>query len=302
MTDFGAEDAFHNVAERIHRHYGIRIPSNAGRIITLRHAEKIDALDVPERLGKKCAAELIAEMDGSFVPCVKMDDTAADRRKTRETEWKEIKLCLARNVKKVDPVFSVTTKGPEEAGQLLEDAAHKAGLTRKTHVHGVGDGAPWIADQMDLHFGTQGTYLIDFYHVCEYLAAAAPTCAQNTSAWLDQQKERLKTGEVQAVLNTLAQHREPEPASEQEDTPPQPVRQAHQYLSNRRQHLDYKGALARGLPIGSGEVESAHRQVVQKRIKRPGAWWLIDNAHAMANMIAARLNGAWNSYWENLAA
>jgi hypothetical protein len=27
------------------------------------------------------------------------------------------------------------------------------------------------------HFGAQGTYLIDFYHVSEYLAEAAKVCA-----------------------------------------------------------------------------------------------------------------------------
>ena len=60
-----------------------------------------------------------------------------------------------------------------------------------------------------------------------------------------------------------------------------PVRACHRYLSNRLDHLDYQGALATGLPIGSGEIESAHRYVVQQRLKRPGAWWTPDNAEAM---------------------
>ena len=36
----------------------------------------------------------------------------------------------------------------------------------------VGDGAPWIADQVKEQFGAQGNYLLDFYQVCDYLAAA----------------------------------------------------------------------------------------------------------------------------------
>jgi len=35
------------------------------------------------------------------------------------------------------------------------------------------------------------------------------------------------------------------------------------------------------LPIGSGEVESAHRYVIQERLKLPGAWWAHPNAQAM---------------------
>jgi hypothetical protein len=32
------------------------------------------------------------------------------------------------------------------------------------------------------------------------------------------------------------------------------------------------------LPIGSGEIESAHRYVAQQRLKRPGAWWRVEAA------------------------
>jgi hypothetical protein len=37
----------------------------------------------------------------------------------------------------------------------------------------VGDGAPWIAHQIKERFGGQSTYLVDFFHVCDYLSAAA---------------------------------------------------------------------------------------------------------------------------------
>ena len=49
-----------------------------------------------------------------------------------------------------------------------------------------------------------------------------------------------------------------------------PVRACLRYLSNRPHQLDYKGALEKGLPIGSGEIESAHRYVIQQRLKLPG--------------------------------
>jgi len=50
-----------------------------------------------------------------------------------------------------------------------------------------------------------------------------------------------------------------------------PVRSCYRYLNNRLEHLDYKRAVEQGLPIGSGEIESAHRHVVQKRLKIAGA-------------------------------
>jgi hypothetical protein len=45
--------------------------------------------------------------------------------------------------------------------------------------------------------------------------------------------------------------------------------------------MDYAGARAAGLPIGSGEVEGGHRHVLQKRLKIAGAWWRERNAEWM---------------------
>jgi len=59
------------------------------------------------------------------------------------------------------------------------------------------------------------------------------------------------------------------------------------YLRNRLDQLDYQGAIQQGLPIGSGEIESAHRYVIQERLKLPGAWWSPD---PIETMWALRLN------------
>lgn len=81
-----------------------------------------------------------------------------------------------------------------------------------------------------------------------------------------------------AVLRALTPHLEPE------RQPEAPVRAAHRYLSGRRDQLDYAGARAAGLPIGSGEIESGHRHVIQQRLKRAGSWWHEPNAEAMLGL------------------
>jgi hypothetical protein len=45
-------------------------------------------------------------------------------------------------------------------------------------------------------------------------------------------------------------------------------------MEKRLNHMNYKEALDKNLPIGSGEIESSYRYVVQKRLKIAGAWWL----------------------------
>jgi hypothetical protein len=57
--------------------------------------------------------------------------------------------------------------------------------------------------------------------------------------------------------------------------------------------------LREGLPIGSGEVESGHRHVIQKRMKLAGAWWKETNAEAMLTLRARRATGLWESYWQS---
>ncbi|MBS4169371.1 hypothetical protein NEOC95_000075 [Neochlamydia sp. AcF95] len=66
--------------------------------------------------------------------------------------------------------------------------------------------------------------------------------------------------------------------------------------------MNYKSALDKGLPIGSGEIESSHRHVVQKRLKIAGTWWKTENANAMLSLRIGRLNGYWEAYWNSYKA
>ena len=152
--------------------------------------------------------------------------------------------------------------------------------------------------QVECQFGAQATYLIDFYHICEYLAAAAKTCCPaQPEHWTECQKGLLKTNQVKAVLNALAPHSEPLDRPDDQA----PVRVCYRYLDNRLDQLDYQGALANNLPIGSGEIESAHRYIVQERIKRPGAWWKPENANNIVALRMASANDTWDRYWNDQA-
>lgn len=75
--------------------------------------------------------------------------------------------------------------GPaEQAGAVWLDCVIRAGAGAQTHLHGVGDGALWIAAQSEERFGEQASYLCDFYHVSEYLAAAAvPLFGSQSKPW-----------------------------------------------------------------------------------------------------------------------
>ena len=221
-----------------------------------------------------------------LVPLVEVDPERPDRRQGKRLLWKEVKLSLAHAHGSTTRVYGATLGGGVEvAGQQLLACAIAAGLGANSQVHALGDGAVWIADQVAARFGTQGTYTVDFFHVCDYLADAAKGCApDDPKTWLDIQKKRLKINQSSLVLTALSEALEPATVPDADA----PVRACHRYLSNRLDHLDYQGALAKDLPIGSGEIESAHRYVVQQRLKRPGAWWTPDNAEAMLALRVTR--------------
>jgi hypothetical protein len=300
VTDFGADEPFGRVPAKLQEHYGIEVPVSAIQRITFRHAEGCRAQE-PVHEVRKGALErgvFIGEVDGSMVPVVETEPEAPGRRRAKTVLWKEVRLCrLVHAHGQATPVFGGHFSGGVEAsGRQLEQCAARAGFGPGSELHAVGDGAPWIAEQVALRFGTQGHYLLDFYHVCGYLAAAAKTCAANDpDAWLDQQKAR-KANQATAVLEALTSFQEP---AEIEDAAA-PVRTCHRYLANRMDQLDYQGALARGLPIGSGAIESAHRSIIQARLKRPGAWWTPAHVRAMLALRLNRANGEWESYWQGV--
>jgi len=151
---------------------------------------------------------------------------------------------------------------------------------------------------MDLRFGTQATYLVDFFHLCEYISKAAEVVVgKDKEAWIEEKKDWLKDNRWPDVLKSLQPYVEDKKLADDDA----PVRVCYRYIANHTKFLDYKSALAAGLPIGSGEVESAHRYVIQIRLKIAGAWWKIENAAKMLALRVTRVNGDWEKYWAKAA-
>lgn len=304
ITDFGADGSFAQAMDKVVEHYGVLLSETTIRRITEFHAQAIfDSMALegrwPDTPG---VAVVVAEMDGGMVPTVEPDLAQPDQRKGKRLQWKEAKICMAHALGSRVVSYGGTLRGDvDQAGAQLFHCAREVGFGTQTRVHAVGDGAEWIATQVEHRFGANGGYLVDFYHVCEYLSAASKAlCGDELSArrWLNEQKARLKAGAAQAVIAALAVDLEAPEVADAEA----PVRQCHRYLNNRLDQLNYQGAIAQQWPIGSGEIESAHRYVVQQRLKRPGAWWLPSNAEYMLALRLNRANRRWHSYWPKLPA
>lgn len=297
LTDFGADAPFATAAAKFTEHYGVAVPRERVRRVCLRHAHRLaQAAPAPVRtLPPGGPAWIVAEADGTMLPVVATAHApaGADRRRHRQVRWQETRLLAARALGQVRTHYEATLHDVTEAGARWSAAAGRAGWGTATRIHAVGDGAPWLAAQCRAQFGARGRYLLDLYHVCDYLAAAlGPDAPPGTLA---QHRDRLLRGDHTALQAEWAARVEP-PAVPDEAAP---VRSLHRYLANRPEQLDYPGAVAAGLPVGSGLIESGHRHVLQARLKRAGAWWTEANLHAMAQLRVCRANAAWAAAWQN---
>ena len=296
LTDFGCEHSFGSAAARVLEHYGFEIGSSAVREATLTHAQRAakkleQQYDEPFRMLPAMGAEhVVAEADGTMICTV----APGKRKGKRPRDWKEIRLTAAQAQGKEQTFYAATFGGVAEVGRRWGHCARSAGWGLKSEIHALGDGAEWIRLQTKEVFGRQGRFTCDFFHVSEYLGAAAETCrASAPDRWRRTQQARLKRGALGKVIEALAEHLEPSSTAEEEA----PVRNGHRYLTNRTDCLDYPRALELGLPIGSGMIESGHRHVLQARLKKAGAAWLVENADHIANLRVLRANRQWASLW-----
>ena len=296
LTDFGSEHSFARAAHSVLEHYGFEPGASAVRAATLQHAQRARTqlqaqYGQPFRVLPAVGEEhVIAEADGTMICTV----PAGPRKGKRPRQWKEMRLVAAQANDSARTVYGATFGSVEETGRRWGHCTRQAGWGMNSRIHAVGDGADWIRRQSQEIFGSQGSFLCDFFHVSEYLGAAAQTCRPaQPDQWRHTQQKRLRHGHAQKVIAALEEHLEAEATPEGET----PVRNGLRYLNNRLECLDYPRALELGLPIGSGMIESGHRHVLQARLKKAGAAWLSDHADQIAHLRVLRANHQWLSLW-----
>jgi hypothetical protein len=215
---------------------------------------------------------------------------------TREGGWKEMKLARIMNEKSVLKISD--KRGWIRASTYTAHLGHYKEFLRKVDRHTdeitdmvlVADGAPWIwkwAD--DLH--PNSIKILDFYHAKEHLCDFAKLRfegQEQRSLWIETQSSLLLEDKVELVIQNIKALEKTRRKGAEE------LRRKliHYYRTNRKRMM-YKTFRENGLMIGSGPIESAHRNVIQSRMKRSGQRWTNEGAQQMANLRAAMEGGQW---------
>lgn len=157
----------------------------------------------------------------------------------------------------------------------------------------INDGATWIENWIQGNY-PKATDILDFFHSSEYLhdfsKVLYPQKGQvlEKEKWIDKQIVRLLNDEVAQIILEI----------EQMDLKGKKKLEAQQkivtYYKNNQHRMLYKTYRDRGLLIGSGPIESAHRFVLQKRMKQSGQKWTKKGGQAVANLRVVYLNNQWN--------
>jgi hypothetical protein len=208
MVDFGIDESFEDAHTKMVEHYGIDVPVSGIRKVTLKHANNIRKLQVKQldyikevyspldmHLLEPGKSNVVVETDGTMIPIVDTSGENLDKRKNRKISYKEARVSLAYTPGSINPIFSAGISTVEETGKRLRLCSIVAGLGKNTFVHGVGDGAAWIVNQIEEKFGDlKHDYLIDMFHLKEYLNDASQAIFPDTEEqknWINMQTEYL---------------------------------------------------------------------------------------------------------------
>ncbi len=174
--------------------------------------------------------------------------------------------------------------------------ASRLGIHDTSKVSVLGDGAVWIWEGAAMHFaGHDGS--LDIYHALQHVSDAAKgffgegTDAQ--VAWSESAKEALLTGGWPAIYTLLRETK----ASVSRLKWKRHGRGLMNYLSRRQEQLDYPRRLSAGLPIGSGQIEGACKNLVGRRLKQTGARWRVRRVNRMASLCSLLYSDLWSQYW-----
>jgi hypothetical protein len=311
LVDFGAEESYGRASARFAEHYGYDI----GRT-TVQRVVKVHALAAEEFVAQTLAVqakaydESVAERPGVDTMLVEKDgceirtgvlEKRRSRRKTavrglpvrkRVEAWRDVRLAFAREMSSVTKTYVGGLRSFEDVGNDLFAAAVGRGLSSRTHVVGVADGGNGICELLDSKFESF-QFILDRPHLQQHVYETADAIGHRGEArerWVHGIVNLCDVGNVNHALARLRRHK---------GRGKKRCQRLVGYLTRFANSVHYNQYKKKGYPIGSGEIESGHRVVPQKRLKIPGACWRPESINPMMSLRILRENGWWSAFWRN---
>jgi hypothetical protein len=313
LTDFGAEESFGQASKRFAEHYGFEVERTtvlrvveeqalrAERYVTARYEAAREQFDEPlaHRPGTE---QMLVELDGCEIrtgrlePAVEQErcPVRAVNKRVRKEAWRDVRVGLARVPDEVTRTHVASMSSYPVVVEQLFAAACERGLSTRTQTTCVADGGNGLREEVAAQFAGS-RFVLDRPHAKQHLYETAETMglrAEAREAWVARLTAHLDVGNVDLVLAELRAHKGRGKTR---------ARKLLAHFTRFRDAFGYDAVRAQGLPIASGEVESAHRVIPQKRLKLPGAWWHPDIVNPMLALRVLRANDWWDDFWSHAA-
>jgi hypothetical protein len=318
LSDFGIEESYGKAAMRFKEHYYFDISSSAASRVTQKIAgealayleDHLSAEDCQsprfagaggEEDGAEVVEKLLVELDGCEIrTAVSHVITESDERtpvyenpvKRKEMKWRDVRLGFASPLDSDLKIFAGKMDGYPEVVKQLHGAASLCGMTLQTQVIGVADGGIGLSEELKRQFPNM-QFILDKSHLKDHFyqtAEALGMAKKEQAGWVNARIKAISNGEVGKIIRELK--------AQFNQTPNQRLDRLIGYLERFMDALDYNSFKQKGYPIGSGEIESAHKSIPQKRLKIPGASWHPDSINPILALRIIRANYWWENFWE----
>jgi hypothetical protein len=216
--------------------------------------------------------------------------------------FKEFKIVTFYDDAAEHRLVSVTQGDCTQAGRLMRRDAGRVGLDQADDKVGVVDGSDWIKNQIKRQSLPLDDLGLDFYHLAENVhkgrrAVYGEEDPKDEKApgnvWVGQVLHTAKHAGYEQLRAQLQEWK----GGLRGASHLQAAEQLLNYVTDRREMIQYPKFLELGRQIGSGPTESMCKATTQ-RIKGRGMRWDGDNAESIMALEALEQSGAWNAYWE----
>lgn len=220
---------------------------------------------------------------------------------TREDGWKEAKL--GRIFKAEDDIKISHQRNMITNSTYVAHLGDHKGFFPKMEYYMdelkslaiIADGAKYIWKWADT-FYPDATQILDYYHAKEHLCAFAINYFTDTTKreqWIECQCKIMLEEDAENVIKVLNEL----PTVKNKNIEKQ-KRILIAYYKENLKRMRYSAFKKRGMLIGSGAIESAHRNVLQERMKLSGQRWTKQGFQQVANLRVVKKSNKWNKIME----
>jgi hypothetical protein len=198
---------------------------------------------------------------------------------------------------RLDTVYIGRTpeKGKTQAKRLLEKEVEAIMAKQEfKHIVCIADGARELWQFFRRKY-PNATHVVDFFHVCEHLSKLSQLFFQDPSdakLWYKKYRTMLKEDpDGASKLIRAARYRRSIAKSNPE------IEAEIKYLQHNRKRMNYFQLRQHNLPIGSGVVEAACKNLIGARMKKSGMRWTLDGGQTVLTLRSLILSNRWDEFW-----